>query len=103
VESRLSRSKLALGLVQCVKLRLRVELRNNIVRLYHLPDFDTARDQAAVNAECDAFVRAGPDVTGERYRFSVGAGDSSDGPHGPDFGLRLRLIAASQENQGDTG
>jgi hypothetical protein len=87
-------------LVQGVKLWHWVELGNEVVRLYHLPDFHTARDQAAIDAEREAFVRTRPDVAGERYRFSIGAGDGGDGPHGPDFGSRLRLVAATaQESQ----
>jgi hypothetical protein len=87
-------------LVQGVKLRRWVDLGNEVVQLHHLPDFHAARDQAAIDAEREAFVRAGPDVAGERYRFSIGAGDGGDGPHGPDFGSRLRLVAATtQESQ----
>jgi hypothetical protein len=86
-------------LVQGVALGQRVELRDEIVALYHLPNSNVSRDHPAVDAEREAFLRSGVDMAGEGYRFSVRAGGRSDGPDRPDFGRWLRLVAGTQENQ----
>ena len=99
MESCLRCGKLGLGLVQGIALRQQIELGDKIVRPYRLPNFHMALDHATVDAEGEAFLLLGADVAGERYRFSVGAGDGGDGPHRPYFGRRLRLVAGSQESQ----
>jgi hypothetical protein len=85
--------------VQGVALGQRVEVRDEIVRLYRLPNSDVTCDHPAVDAERETFLRSGVDMAGEGYRFSVRAGARSDGPDRPDFGYWLRLVASTQENQ----
>src|SRR5215472_16857856 len=62
MESRVRRGEPGLSFVQGVALRQRVELRDEIVRPYYLPNSDVSRDHPAVDAEREAFLRSGMDM-----------------------------------------
>jgi hypothetical protein len=65
VESRLRGRELGLRFVQGVALRQWVELRDEIVRPYHLANSYMTRDHPAVDAEREAFLRSGVDMAGQ--------------------------------------
>ena len=71
MEGGLRRGKRGLRGTQGVLLRLRVEFGNEIAWLDNRPHIDLARDHPAVDAEGEAFLRARPDMAGERYRFPL--------------------------------
>ena len=65
------RGKRGLRGTQGVLLRLRVEFGDEVAWLDDRPYIDLSRDHPAVDAEGEAFLRARPDMAGERYRFPL--------------------------------
>jgi hypothetical protein len=104
LENCLRLGKLRLGGAQGVAQRLRVEFGDQVVRPYHLPHIHSARDHPAIDAEREAFLGAGADLTGNSHQFSFRVRGRRHRPDRTDFGGRGRLLfAANQQSQYQPG
>jgi hypothetical protein len=84
VQGCLSRGKFCLRSPQGIALGLRVQLGDRIARLDAPTDIHQSCDHPAIDAESEILFRAGPDVSGERDRLTLGILGSDNGPDGSD-------------------
>ncbi len=104
MESCLRCGKRVLRGTQSVAQRLRVEFGDQVIRLYLLAHIHLAGNHPAIDAEREAFLRAGADMAGNGYRFTFCMGGRRDGPDRSDFGRRGRLlVAGNQDSQAEAG